>query len=155
MFCWYSFLVCVHSGFEDVLGLWVTRLVSNKRHELLTLREHLGPLPVFGRVPVSHLFFSVLCFLCCLLPSCVPNVVSVSGLSIRNFPFCFSNVYLLVIDFVPCKLKIEIEHRSDHRKCSKPITIIHVHFYLYYLYIKIYRPMWRDVLSLCNKTLNW
>jgi hypothetical protein len=50
----------------------------------------------FGGVRVAHLFkLSVLCVccfvfvLCLCLVSCVPDVASVSGLSILDFPFGF------------------------------------------------------------------
>jgi hypothetical protein len=51
---------------------------------LLTLRKHLfSGFSPFGVVCVAHLFtwFSVLCFVFLRPVSCVPNVVSVSGLS--------------------------------------------------------------------------
>ena len=48
----------------------VIRLVY-KRQELVTIRDHLGPLPVFCGIAVAQLYFSGLCFLFCLLPSCV------------------------------------------------------------------------------------
>jgi hypothetical protein len=54
------------------------------KQKLLAL--HLGSPPVLGWVRVAHLFS----FLCCLHPvSCVPNVVSVSGLSILHRPYGF------------------------------------------------------------------
>ena len=53
-------------------------------------------------------------------------------------PFCigpsvFSNIYLSVVDVVPCqqRLKIEIEKCSDHSKRSKLIPIIYVYEYVW------------------------
>ena len=63
--------------------------VSYKMQELLTLREHLSSPSVFGGVRVTHLFTFLCCVLFCLSSSCVPNVASVSGLSILDLPFGF------------------------------------------------------------------
>jgi hypothetical protein len=69
--------------YRTLLYIWLTRLVSYKKQELLTINKNLGSPPVFDGVRVAHLFifFSVLCF-CVLLVSChvscVPNVASVS-----------------------------------------------------------------------------
>jgi len=64
-------------------------MVSIKKQEMLTLCEHLGSPPVFGGVLVAHLF-SFLCVVYFLRPvSCVPNVASVSGLSILDCSFGF------------------------------------------------------------------
>ena len=41
----------------------------------------------------SVVFVDVLCFVCLRPVSCVHNVASLSGLSILDCPFCFSNVY--------------------------------------------------------------
>jgi hypothetical protein len=52
----------------------------------------MGPPSKFGGVRVAHLFKLVCCFvfvLCLCLVSCVPDVASVSGLSILDFPFGF------------------------------------------------------------------
>jgi hypothetical protein len=49
--------------------------------------------PVFGGVRVAHLFSCLCCFAFILirLVSCVPNVASVSGMSILGYPFgCFA-----------------------------------------------------------------
>jgi hypothetical protein len=68
--------------------------VSYKKHELLTLREHLGSPSDLGDVRVAHLFS----FLCCVFflrpVSSGPNVISASLLSILDFPSVFSIVYL-------------------------------------------------------------
>ena len=64
--------------------------MSDKKQELLTLREHMDSLPVFDGIRVAHLFSFLCCvyFFVCLRPvSCVPNVVSFSGLSILGCPF--------------------------------------------------------------------
>ena len=82
----------------------VTRRVSYKKQERLTLREHLGSPPVFGGVSVPHLF-SILCcvvFLCfiCLHPvSYVPNVASFSGLFILTLPLRFSLTFIVPVLF--------------------------------------------------------
>ena len=46
--------------YQTWLYIWVTRRVAYKKHELLTLLEHLGWLPFFCGVRVAHLF-SFLC----------------------------------------------------------------------------------------------
>ena len=53
--------------------------------------ETTGSLPDIGGVCVAHLFSFLCCIMFCLsLPCvCVPGVVSVSGLSILDCPFCF------------------------------------------------------------------
>jgi hypothetical protein len=43
---------------------------------------------------IIHCFFFLL--VCLHIVSCVPNVTSLSGLSILDSPWIFSNVYLLV-----------------------------------------------------------
>jgi hypothetical protein len=66
--------------------------VSYKKQELLTLCEHLGSSPGFGEVLVVHcssLLCCVFCFVSLLPVSCVPNVASVSGLSILDLPVGF------------------------------------------------------------------
>jgi len=66
--------------------------VSYKRQELLALRGRLGSSPVFGGVRVAHHFSFLCCVFCfvCLRPvSCVPYIVSFSGLSILDYPFGF------------------------------------------------------------------
>jgi hypothetical protein len=44
-----------------ILYIWVTRRVSYKKQELLTLHEHLSSPPAFGGVRVGHLLV-VLCY---------------------------------------------------------------------------------------------
>ena len=70
-----------------------------KQEEVLTLHEHMDSPPVFGGVRVAHLVIFlccvvILCFVCLLPVSCVPNVVSVSGLFFIA-PSDFFNLYLL------------------------------------------------------------
>ena len=86
-------------------------LVSYKKQELITLREHLGSLPGFfvGSVLLIFSFFCPVMFLCviyvfvclqivvsnvhyvvyflCLSSSCVPHVAGFSRLSICDCPF--------------------------------------------------------------------
>ena len=81
------------------LGLLIITLFMNwsviiikTYNKLLTLREHLGSLPVSGRVRIAHVFSFLCCIFCfvCLPPvSCVDNVASVSALSIIDLPFGF------------------------------------------------------------------
>ena len=69
--------------------IWEKWRMSYKRHELLAIRRRLGLPPVFGGVRFAHLFS----FLCCVIlvwlrpMPCVPNVASVTGLSILDCPF--------------------------------------------------------------------
>ena len=58
----------------------------------ITLPGHLVSPPVFGGVSVAPVFSflcAVICFVCRRPVSCVPNVASVSGLSIFDCPFGF------------------------------------------------------------------
>ena len=75
--------------------IWVTWWASYEKQELLALREPLDS-PSVGFVLLIFLVFCAV-FLCFCLSSssvsCVSNVASVSGLSILDFPFVFSNVY--------------------------------------------------------------
>jgi hypothetical protein len=73
---------------------WVARRVSNKKQELFALCEGLGSPPFFilyCGVRIAHLFnvllccVVVFCYVCLCLVSCVPNVASVSGLSIFDW----------------------------------------------------------------------
>ena len=71
--------------------------MSHKRQEVLILPEHLGSSPVFGGIHVVHSFS----FLCCVFSSVclrpvsfVPNVASVSGLSIPDLPVRFSLTFI-------------------------------------------------------------
>ena len=57
---------------------------------MFTLREHLGSFPIFGWLLTLSVFCVMLFVFVCFLPvSCVPNVASVSGLSILDVPFDF------------------------------------------------------------------
>ena len=58
-----------------------TRAQIYKRQEPLKLLWPLGSPPIFGGVRVAHRF-SFLCFVCLRHVSCVPNVASISGLSL-------------------------------------------------------------------------
>jgi hypothetical protein len=75
----------------DVFHSLTDLRVSYKKQELLTLRQHLMLLPGFWWGPCCSIFlvFCFLCFVCLLSVSCVPNAVSVSGLSILDCPFGF------------------------------------------------------------------
>jgi hypothetical protein len=71
--------------------------LSDKKQELLTLREHLSSLPVFGGVRVAHLFIFLCCvfvlfvFVLCLVYSMLPLSLDCPLLI---SPTVFSNVYL-------------------------------------------------------------
>jgi hypothetical protein len=72
-------------------SLWVTRQVSYKKQELLSLREHLGSPLVFWSGQCCSSFYS---FLCCVLVvwphlCLVLNITCFSGLSIFDCPFGF------------------------------------------------------------------
>jgi hypothetical protein len=76
-----------NSDVQHVLTIWVTRLVSYNRQELLTLREHLGSLRLLmGSVllPISDFVFCFSLSVCGVL-----NIASVSGLSILDCLFGF------------------------------------------------------------------
>jgi hypothetical protein len=81
----------------DFIYIWVTRRVSYKMQELLTLREHLGSPPVCWSVRIAHSFlFSVLCFGCPMLPVSLDCPFLIA-------PSVFSNVYLpfVIITILP------------------------------------------------------
>ena len=61
-----SFLYHCHDFYRTWLYTWVTRRVSYKKPELLTLREHLTSPPVIGGFRVAHRFSF---FLCCPVTS--------------------------------------------------------------------------------------
>ena len=90
-YCAKNNFACGNSYVQHGLIIWVTRRVLYKRHELFTLREHMGSSPVFRGVRVVHLFFlcCVFVFVCLRAVSCVPYVASVSRLSILDYPFGF------------------------------------------------------------------
>ena len=83
-----------HIGVQLILTMRETCRVSYKRQELLSIRGRLGSLTVFDGIRALYRFrlLGCWCFFCyvCLHPvSRVPNVVSLSGLSILDFPFGF------------------------------------------------------------------
>jgi hypothetical protein len=82
----------------------VTRRVSYKKQERLTLRENMGSPPVIGGVSVPHLFIILcwvvfLCFICLHPVSYVPNVASFSGLFILTLPLRFSLTFIVPVLF--------------------------------------------------------
>ena len=93
----FSFLYHRHDFDRTVLDIYIYIYKYHdwsliRRNELPTLREQLVSSPVFDEVRVVVL----LSFLCCVVffvslrsVSCVPNVDSVSGLSIIDCPFGF------------------------------------------------------------------
>jgi len=85
--------------------------VSYTRQELITIREYLGSVPVFGGfVLLTFLVFCVvLCFVCLHVLSCVFNVTSVSGLSILYclwFSLTFIRMRRKKLEIVVDKLKV-------------------------------------------------
>jgi hypothetical protein len=90
-----SFILCYlclyfYSAVKYVLIISITWRVSYKRQELLPFASTWVYPPIFGRVGGSHLFSFLCCIFCfCLSSSCVPNVTSVSELSILDSPFDF------------------------------------------------------------------
>ena len=69
--------------------------------ELLSIREHLGPPPVFGGVllPIFLVFCVVLfCFVCVRPVSCVPNVANFSVWSILDLSLRFSLMFIYLSD---------------------------------------------------------
>ena len=75
-----------------------------KKHEMSSRGEHQYSCPVYGGVPVVHLF-SVLCLFFLSIVLSVPSICSVSGLSILHRPFDFSNVSLPSIITAACLVK--------------------------------------------------
>ena len=76
------------------LTVYMNNTTGSYKEELLTLREHLCSLQVFSGVRVAHLFSCLycvvfLCFVCLRSVFYVPNVASVSGLSILGCSFGF------------------------------------------------------------------
>jgi hypothetical protein len=75
------------------LTIWVSRWVSYKKQELLTLRKHLGSPLFFGGIRVDifvsficcAIYFVLLVYVLCL----VPNVTQLSKLFILDCPFDF------------------------------------------------------------------
>ena len=85
--------------------IWVKRWVSyKKKHELSSRGEHQDSCPVYGGIPVVHLF-SALCLFFLSIVLSVPSICSVSGLSILHRPFDFSNVSLPSIITAACLVK--------------------------------------------------
>jgi hypothetical protein len=67
-----SFLYHCKDFYQIWLYIWVTRQVSYKKPELLTLREHMSSPPICDGVRVAHLFFYVviLCVFTFWVPCC-------------------------------------------------------------------------------------
>ena len=93
----YNFLQYFCSlSLEQVIHLPFTNLVvSYKKQELLTFREHQGSPPVFGGIHVAHLFNFLsgvlFVFVLCLVYPMLPVSLDCSFLIT---PSVFSNVYL-------------------------------------------------------------
>jgi len=87
-FEFYLFYFCLfaHRGAEHILTILATWLVSYKRQELLTLREH----PVFSGIRLACLFR----FLCCPI-MCLYVLTSVLWCPLW-FPQCSVRLYLLL-----------------------------------------------------------
>ena len=80
------FVFVVYSGVLHVLTIWVTWQVSYKRQELLSFART-WVTPVFGGVRIAYLCSFLWGFFRPV--SCLPNVASVSGLSIIDCHFGF------------------------------------------------------------------
>ena len=88
----FSYVICV-SWCSTRLD-YMSNTASYKRQTLFTYLEHMSSHPVIGEsVLIVFLVFCVVCFVCFRHVSCLPNVASVSGLTLLDCPFCFSNVY--------------------------------------------------------------
>jgi hypothetical protein len=97
------FSLLTHIGLQQVLAIWVTLHVSNKKQELLAFTGTWVPwFPgLIGGIRVAHIFTFLCCGLCfavCLcnvscaqfrLLFCAPSDSSFSGLSILDWPFGF------------------------------------------------------------------
>ena len=73
--------------------------MSNKRQELLTIRDHLGSHPVVDGVLVM---FCVICLVCLRALFCVHNVTSVSVLSICDYPLGFLYRIFTTVSYLQC-----------------------------------------------------
>jgi len=96
----YLYYVCLvaHIGVQHILTIWIAWRWSCERHALLTVHEHLSSHPVFGGVPVGHLF-SFLCCVFVLFAFVLCRVYSIMPVSL-DCPFLISrsvflNVYLI------------------------------------------------------------
>ena len=89
----------VYSGVNYILITSVTWWVSNKRQELLTIRDHLGSHPVVDGVLVM---FCVICLVCLRTLFCVHNVTSVSVLSICDYPLGFLYRIFTTVSYLQC-----------------------------------------------------
>ena len=82
-----------YCGVRHVLTTLVTWRGCYKRQEMRTIRRHLGLTPFFSVSMLFIFFCVVLCLFFCFVRLrpvfCVPNVASVSGLSILDCPFGF------------------------------------------------------------------
>jgi hypothetical protein len=78
----FSFLYHCQDIYQTWLYIWVTRRVSYKKQDPITLREN--PCSFWwGCLCCSSFYFYVLSFLVCLYSvSCIPNVCCISALSI-------------------------------------------------------------------------
>ena len=86
-----SFLLSSEILLPD-LTISVTRQVYYKQQQLLTLREHMGSLPVAVGVRVAQVFSFLGCvflFVCLRPATDMPSVVEVSALPILDCPFGF------------------------------------------------------------------
>ena len=94
-----------------IVPRYITLVLSKHQKRLYNHMNkiYIGFIPGFGGVRVAHLFSLLCCTFCFVFLRpvfCVPNVASVSGLSIRDRPFylVFSNVYLSVNKYTTYKI---------------------------------------------------
>ena len=124
----YFYIYCFYFPLSSVnlwpdWTIWVTRWVSYKKQELLTLPEHLGSLPLFGGIHVADPFSCLCCMFCLVfILGLVPNIVYVS-LDCSFFMFCL--VFILCL--VPTIVYVSLD-------CSFFITTHHSRFYYAYFF---------------------
>ena len=99
LLCVFTFLVpCCDAGYDfrikTMFGFSLPPVVCRRSHVLFTLFVYSG---------VQHILCCVFCFVCLRLELCISNVASFSGLSILDYPFGFSNVYLDSLKFLVSK----------------------------------------------------
>jgi hypothetical protein len=115
----YFYIYCFYFPLSSVnlwpdWTIWVTRWVSYKKQELLTLPEHLGSLPLLvGSMLLILLVVCVYMFCLVFILCLVPNIVYVS-LDCSFFMFCLVFILCLVptIVYVSLDCSFFITHHS-------------------------------------------
>ena len=101
----FMYFCCFPNHRQDLVRNWqYEQQVSDKKQELLIIREDSGFTPCIfvGSVLLIILVICVVffCFVCLCPVSCVPDVATVSGLSIPDCPFGF----LLRLFYIPSSI---------------------------------------------------